>query len=274
MIYLCATPIGNLEDITLRVVRILREADVIYAEDTRHTLQLLNHLGIKKPLVSCHEHNEQQRAQDIIADSRAGRMVAVVSDAGMPGISDPGGAVARAAAQAGEPFTVAPGASAALTSLVLSALPCDRFVFEGFLPRDKKPRRARLEALRREPRTAILYESPFRLRDTLEELLRELGDRPAAVCRELTKFYEETRRAPLSELASHYEQNPPKGECVLVLSGAPPQESPAQSEEEQLQAMQALIDRGMKPKEAAKQAAATMTSAQLYNRYMKPQNNG
>ena len=268
MLYLCATPIGNLEDITYRVVRILGEADVIYAEDTRRTVQLLSHLGLKKPLCSCHEHNEREKAKEIVALAAQGKNVAVVSDAGMPGISDPGAEVVAAAIEAGVPFTVAPGASAAVTSVVLSGLPCGRFVFEGFLPREKKPRRERLALLKAETRTTVLYESPFRLRDTLLELREELGDRPAAVCRELTKIHEEAVRGTLSELAAHYAE-PPKGECVIVLSGGQPEEKALLPVEEQLALMQQRIDAGEKPKAAAKAAAQGISPSELYRLYVQ-----
>ena len=268
MLYLCATPIGNLEDITYRVVRILSEADAIYAEDTRRTVQLLNHLGLKKPLSSCHEHNEREKAQEIVALAAAGKNIAVVSDAGMPGISDPGARVAEAAIAAGVPFTVAPGASAAVTAVVLSGLPCGRFVFEGFLPREKKPRRERLALLKNEPRTAVLYESPFRLKDTLLELRDALGDRPAAVCRELTKIHEETVRGSLSELAAHYAE-PPKGECVIVLSGAEETAAETPSLDAQLAAMEARIASGEKPRAAAKAVANGISPTELYNAYLK-----
>lgn len=270
MLYLCATPIGNLEDITLRVRRILQEADVVYAEDTRHTLALFNHLGIKNRLVSCHEHNERLRTEEVLELLRQGKDVAVVSDAGMPGISDPGALLAAAAAREGLPFTVLPGPSASVTALVLSALPCERFVFEGFLPREKKPRRERLELLKKEERTTILYESPYRLRDTLEELFKELGDRPAAVCRELTKVYEECIRGTLGSLIEHYEQAP-KGECVLILGGAQKQQAQEADEEELIRRMSRLIAEGEKPKSAAKKAAegSAQSASDLYNAYQR-----
>lgn len=269
MITLCATPIGNLEDITLRVLRALQECDAVYAEDTRHTLALLNHFDIKKPLVSCHEHNERERAQEIIARSRSGEHIVIVSDAGMPGISDPGAAVVQAAIAAGEAFTLCPGASAALMSAVISGLPCDKFCFEGFLPRDKKPRRERIAVLAAEQRTAVLYESPFRLKDTLTELARELGERPCAVCRELTKIHEECKRGTLSELAAYYDEHPPKGECVIVLGGAQPCKETAPEEADLLTELSAAIAAGEKPKAAAKRIAKGITASELYNLYMQ-----
>ena len=268
MILLCATPIGNLEDITLRVINALRDCDGIYAEDTRRTLALLNHLGIKKPLFSCHEHNERQRAEEIVARSKAGETLVVVSDAGMPGISDPGAAVAAAAIAANEPFTVCPGASAVLMSAVLSGLDCARFCFEGFLPREKKPRRERLELLQSETRTTVLYESPFRLKDTLLELLATLGDRPCAVCRELTKLHEEVCRGTLSSVAGHFD-SPPKGECVIIVDGAAEKGEALPTEEDLLWAMAKAVAAGEKPKAAAKRLAQGITPSELYNRYMR-----
>lgn len=266
MLYLCATPIGNLEDITLRVSRILSEADIIAAEDTRRTLKLLNHLGLKKQLISCHEHNQRERAVELIRMVQEGKTVAVVSDAGMPGISDPGSAIVKAAIEAGVEFTVLPGASAVLTAVVFSGLDCGRFVFEGFLPREKKQRMERIASLLREPRTAVIYESPYRLRDTLLELLKNLGDRPAAVCRELTKIYEETVRGTLSTLLEHYTEAP-KGECAIVLGGAViAKEEPSLSV--LLATMLKGIGEGMRPKDAAKAAAGKNANA-LYQEYLK-----
>ncbi|MGI6193549.1 MAG: 16S rRNA (cytidine(1402)-2'-O)-methyltransferase [Christensenellales bacterium] len=268
MIYLCATPIGNLEDITQRAVRILSECDAVYAEDTRRSLVLLNHLGIKKPVFSCHEHNERQKAREIVARSAAGETVVVVSDAGMPGISDPGAAVVAAAIESGEPFTVLPGVSAVLTSAVLSGLPCDRFVFEGFLPREKKEREARIAQLKAEPRTAVLYESPFRLHDTLKELSIKLGEsRCAAVCRELTKLHEECVRGTLLELAEHFSAGA-KGECVIVLAGAEEKEE-APDLEKMLAEVESAVLAGERAKDAAKRFAKGISPSVLYNEYMK-----
>jgi len=269
MIYLCATPIGNLEDITQRAVRILTECDAVYAEDTRRTLVLLNHLGIKKPVFSCHEHNERPKAKEIVARSAAGETIAVVSDAGMPGISDPGAAVVAAAIESGEPFTVLPGPSAALTAAVLSGLDCGRFVFEGFLPREKREREARIEALSEESRTAILYESPFRLGNTLRELSERLGrERRAAVCRELTKIYEECVRGTLEELAERFSEGT-KGECVIVLAGAQPGEEEADLERMLMQ-MERAVRAGERAKDAAKRLAkGGITPSALYNEYLR-----
>lgn len=269
MIYLCPTPIGNLEDITQRAVRILNECDAVYAEDTRRTLQLLNHLGIKKPVFSCHEHNERQKAKEIVSRSALGETIAVVSDAGMPGISDPGAAVVAAAIEAGEPFTVLPGPSAAVTAAVLSGLDCARFVFEGFLPREKREREQRVKGLACEQRTVILYESPFRIGDTLRELSEQLGEsRRAAVCRELTKLYEECARGTLGELTERFLEGT-KGECVIVLAGA---EKAAEEEvdlERMLVQMEGAIRSGERAKDAAKRIAKGVSPSVLYNEYLR-----
>jgi len=223
MLYVCATPIGNLEDITLRVLRVLAEADFIAAEDTRRTLQLLNHYEIKSPLVSYHEHNKDEKGRIVLARLLAGESCALVSDAGMPGVSDPGADLVRLCWENDVPVTVCPGASAAVTAVVLSGLDCGRYVFEGFLPHGKnvkKERAKRIATLQAEHRTVVLYESPHRLKETLAELLAAFGDRPIAVARELTKKFEEVRRGQLSEVLAHFRTNEPKGEFVLVLAGA------------------------------------------------------
>lgn len=268
MIYLCATPIGNLEDITKRVERVLRECDAVYAEDTRHTLALLNHLGIKKPVFSCHEHNERARAAEIVARSKAGENVAVVSDAGMPGISDPGAAVVREAIDAGEPFTVLPGASAALASAVMSGFSCERFVFEGFLPRDNKQRNQRINSLLKEERTAVIYESPLRLFGTLKELAEKLGNRNAAVCLELTKLHEECVRGTLFELAGRFSDGA-RGECVIVLAGAAPETEAPADIERMIAELKAAELAGERVKEAAKRVAAGIAPSALYNEYLR-----
>jgi 16S rRNA (cytidine1402-2'-O)-methyltransferase len=218
-LYICATPIGNLEDITLRALRILREVDYIAAEDTRHTLKLLNHYGISKPLISYHEHNQRERGQRIIELLMQGYNVALVSDSGMPGISDPGIPLIGLARQNGIPVTVLPGPTASIAALVLSGMDTSRFVFEGFLPREKKDREARLEELKREQRTVILYEAPHRLVTTLKDMLDKLGNRKVAVVRELTKVHEEVIILNLERMLEHFKEHPPKGEIVLILEG-------------------------------------------------------
>lgn len=270
MLYLVPTPIGNLEDITLRSLRVLKKVDCIFAEDTRHTLGLLNHFDIHVPLQSCHQHNERECAQKITDLLEQGKEIALVSDAGMPGISDPGHIIVQRVIEAGLSFTVLPGASAATTALVLSGLPCDQFVFVGFLPRGKKQRKATILALQNETRTMILYESPYRLHATLMELSESLQNRNAAVCRELTKMHEECRRGTLSALADHYQETV-KGECVLLIHGVDPASlSPEENEESRLQIMEEWVAQGHKAKDAAKRAATVSVSAnQLYQLYLK-----
>lgn len=218
MLSLCATPIGNLGDLTPRVAEAFSASDCIYCEDTRRTLQLLNHLGLKKPLVSCHAHNEAARTEELIALLRAGKHICYASDAGMPGISDPGERLVRACIEHDLPFEVLPGASAVLTAAVLSGLPCGRFTFFGFLPRDNSARREMLSDLAACPHLMILYESPHRVVSTLRLLLDTLGDRPAALVRELTKKFEGAERGTLSALLARLTE-PPKGECVLCVLG-------------------------------------------------------
>lgn len=258
MLYLCATPIGNLEDITLRVLSTLRAADEIWAEDTRHTLTLLNHFGIKKPLVSCHEHNERARAAMLIEAIRAGRTIAYCSDAGMPGISDPGALLVRTCYAHNLPVSVLPGASAALSAAVLSGLPCDTFTFYGFLPREKKARKARMEQIKCSEHMILLYESPLRLPATLKELADALGHtRQAAVLRELTKRYEEVVRGTLLELSERYSAAP-RGEIVITIEGCE-KEAPEKTDETALdQALLSLIALGFSPRDAATAVSALL----------------
>jgi 16S rRNA (cytidine1402-2'-O)-methyltransferase len=218
---LVPTPIGNLEDITLRAKRILGEVDAVIAEDTRVSGRLLQHLGLSKPLIAFHAHNEHRALQGIIARIARGERLALVSDAGTPGISDPGFLLVRACASAGLAVETLPGPTAFVPALVNSGLPCDRFAFEGFLP-VKKGRRSRLDDLKAETRTMIFYESPHRIARTLRELADALGaGRPAAVSREITKLHEETRRGTLGELRAHFETHAPRGEFVVVIAGTP-----------------------------------------------------
>ena len=224
-LYLVATPIGNLADLSERAVKVLSEVDFVAAEDTRNTRALLSHFDIHRELVSYHEHNKHERGPQLIARLASGESCALVTDAGMPAISDPGEDLVRLAAEAGIPVTCIPGGTAAVTALALSALPTGRFAFEGFLPPDKRERRLRLDALTREERTAILYEAPHRLKKTLSELCEALGaDRKISLCRELTKLNEEIVRTDLSGAVAYYEEREPRGEYVLVLGGAKPPE--------------------------------------------------
>lgn len=219
-LYLVGTPIGNLEDITMRALRVLREVALIAAEDTRQTRKLLTHFDIHTPLVSYHEHNQRTAGPYLIERLSAGEDVALVTDAGMPAISDPGEDLVRLALAAGIPVVPVPGPTALITALVISGLPTDRFAFEGFLPTKKKDRQERLAELKRERRTWIIYEAPHRLLGTLEDLQRELGDRPMAAARELTKIHEEVVRGTPAQLLQHFQQHPPRGEFVLVVEGA------------------------------------------------------
>ena len=249
-IYICPTPIGNMEDITIRALELLKECDLIACEDTRHTVGLLSHFDIHKPLVSYHKFNENSRAAELVEQARS-KVIAVVSDAGMPGISDPGFAVVKAARDAGVYVTVLPGASAAVCAAVLSGLPCERFIFEGFLPSENKDRKERLSQLVKEERSVILYESPHRLAKTLAELAKALGERKIAACRELSKLHEECVVFELSKYEEFLEQHPPRGEYVLVVQGAE-KALPVGTLEEQLEEMLAS---GMDKKEAVKAVA-------------------
>lgn len=256
MLYLAATPIGNMEDITLRTIRVLKNVSSIYCEDTRHTAALLNRLSIKKQLISCHEHNENERADEILRRVRGGEAIAFVSDAGMPGISDPGERLVTACIREDVPFTVLPGASASLTALVLSGFPSRGACFYGFLPRETKPRRGAVAELAVYRGTLILYESPLRVSATCRELAEALGDRPAALVRELTKLHEEAVRETLSVLAERYAETPPRGECVLVIGGVP--DAPAASKEDARAMLSSLLARGVRAKDAAKEVSALL----------------
>lgn len=218
-LHLVPTPIGNLKDITLRALEILKEADVIAAEDTRNTLKLLNHFDIKKTLISYHMHNEQGKSDEIISRLRNGEDIALVSDAGMPGISDPGAVIVSKCIEEGIEFEVLPGASAFTTALIYSGLDTTKFAFRGFIPRDNKGRNEIIEEIKNHRETILLYEAPHRLLSTLTFLKENLGDRKIAACRELTKLHEEIVRGTLSEVIDHFKEKSPRGEFVLVLSG-------------------------------------------------------
>lgn len=220
VLYLCPTPIGNLEDITLRVLRILKEADYIAAEDTRVTKRLLNHYGIKTPLVSYREHNREQMGRKIVEDILEGKSVALVSDAGTPGISDPGEDLVKKAVDAGVPVVPLPGPSAVICAVSASGLSTSKFAFEGFLPQKSTERRKQLEKLRDEKRTIVVYEAPHRLLKCLSDIRDILGERKIAVAREMTKLHEEFFRGTVSEAIEKFESTPPKGEIVLVIEGA------------------------------------------------------
>lgn len=218
-LYLCATPIGNLGDITLRVLRVLKEVDLIAAEDTRNSIRLLNHFGIQTPLTSYHEHNKAEKGAWLVEKLQEGKEIALITDAGTPGISDPGEDLVRICNQAGIEVTSLPGAAACITALTMSGQKTRRFAFEAFLPRDKKERAEILKEMAEETRTLVLYEAPHRLLKTLRELYEALGERSVTVCRELTKRFEEKQKMTLSEAVSCYEQTEPRGEFVLVIEG-------------------------------------------------------
>ncbi len=259
-LYLCATPIGNLEDITFRVLRTLKEADLIAAEDTRNSRKLLNHFEIHTPMTSYHEYNKYEKGRWLIEQMEQGKNIALITDAGTPGISDPGEELVAMCRQEGIEVTSIPGPAACITALTMSGLPTRRFSFEAFLPADKKERKAVLQELKTDTRTIVLYEAPHRLLKTLEELYQELGNRKIAVCRELTKKHETQFQAPLEEACSYYRENPPKGECVLVLEGRPRQELKREEQQkwEEMSVedhVKLYLDQGMDKKEAMKQAA-------------------
>lgn len=219
-LYLCATPIGNLEDITLRVLRTLKEVDLIAAEDTRNSMKLLNHFEIKVPLTSYHEFNKIEKAYQLVKILHEGKNIALITDAGTPGISDPGEELVRICCEQGIEVTALPGAAACVTALTVSGLATRRFAFEAFLPRDRKERGRIMDGLKEETRTIVLYEAPHRLVHTLEELLQVLGsDRRISVCRELTKIHEEVIRCSIGEMIEYYHKQEPRGEYVLVVEG-------------------------------------------------------
>ena len=218
-LYLCATPIGNLEDITFRVLRTLKEVDLIAAEDTRNSIKLLNHFEIKTPMTSYHEFNKIEKAYQLVAKLKEGQNIALITDAGTPGISDPGEDIVRICYEEGVPVTSLPGAAACITALTMSGRPTRRFAFEAFLPRDKKERAAVLEELKNETRTIIIYEAPHHLVKTITELMNALGDRELTVCRELTKKHEEKRQTTFLELLEYSKEHEPRGEYVLIICG-------------------------------------------------------
>ena len=259
-LYLCATPIGNLEDITMRVLRTLQEVDLIAAEDTRNSMKLLNHFEIKTPMTSYHEYNRIEKAHVLIAKMQEGTNIALITDAGTPGISDPGEDLVRLCYEAGIEVTSLPGACACVTALTLSGLGTRRFCFEAFLPMEKKERQEILNELKEETRTIIVYEAPHRLVRTLGELLEALGNRRLTICRELTKKHETAFQTMLEEALEYYQEQEPRGECVLVLEG----KSREQVRLEQQQSwesisieehMEQYLAKGMDRKEAMKQVA-------------------
>ena len=251
-LYICPTPIGNLEDITLRTLRVLKEVDLIAAEDTRHSINLLNHYDIKRPLTSYHEHNIRQKGGELVDKLKEGLNIAIITDAGMPGISDPGSDIIRLAIEEDIEVIGLPGASAGITALVVSGLPTERFVFEGFLPSKKQDKKKRLKEIESECRTIILYESPHRILATLEDILEILGNRNIAVVRELTKLYEEVFRSDTQGALEKFSQDRIRGEFVLILQGGKEEED---EEIDILRELQKYIDDGFSKKESVKMLA-------------------
>ena len=259
-LYLCATPIGNLEDITFRVVRTLKEVDVIAAEDTRNSIKLLNHFEIKTPLTSYHEFNKYDKAKVLVSRMLGGENIALITDAGTPGISDPGEELVRQCYEAGVEVTSLPGAAACVTALTLSGLSTRRFAFEAFLPADKKEKAAILEELKSETRTIIIYEAPHRLKKTIAELLSVLGNRRLTAVKELTKLHENVFLTTFEEALDYYEENEPRGEFVLVIEGRKIEELKKEKEASFQEMdinehMKLYIDKGMDKKEAMKAVA-------------------
>ena len=277
ILYVCGTPIGNLEDMTPRAVRILNEVDIIAAEDTRNSSKLLNHFDIHTPMVSYHKYNEHERGAELIEKLKEGTNIAIITDAGMPAISDPGETLVHMAHEEKIPVAVIPGPSAGISALALSGLDTRRFVFEGFLPRVKKEHKERLEAIRVEERTIVLYEAPHRLQKTLEELTQLLGeDRMMSISREISKKHEETVVSTIGQAFKHYTENEPKGEFVLVIAGR----DKAEAIEEQRKSWESMtveehveyyIAQGNDKKEAMRLAAADrgVSRRDIYNAIMK-----
>jgi 16S rRNA (cytidine1402-2'-O)-methyltransferase len=260
-LYLCPTPLGNLEDMSFRAVRVLKEAAAVAAEDTRHTIKLLNHFDIHVPLISYHEHNKAERGPEIVRRLLQGETIALVSDAGMPGISDPGVDLVRLAIEQNIPVVPLPGPNAALTALIASGLDTTLFTFVGFLPKTNKHRRELLAKLARHPYTLVFYESPHRLKATLEEIKSALGDRQAVAARELTKKFEEFVRGTLGSISLHFNEHQPRGEFTLIVAGISDDEVVAAEADsfaglDVIQAVQMLIERGINKKDAIREVAS------------------
>lgn len=275
-LYLCATPIGNLEDITYRVVRTLNEVDLIGAEDTRNSIKLLNHFDIKTPMTSYHEFNKYDKAKQLVEMMKEGKNIAIITDAGTPGISDPGEEVVRQCFEAGIQVTSLPGPAACITALTMSGQKTRRFCFEAFLPKDKKEKVAVLEELKNETRTIIIYESPHRLARTLKELRETLGNRQLTLCRELTKKYEEADKTTIDQAIEKYNEKEPRGEYVLVIEGKSQEE--IQEENKQKwesmtieEHMEYYISQGNDKKSAMKLVAKDrgVSKRDIYNQLIK-----
>ena len=259
-LYLCATPIGNLEDMTFRVIRTLKEVDLIAAEDTRNSIKLLNHFEIQTPMTSYHEYNKYEKGRKLVEKLLEGQNIALITDAGTPGISDPGEELVKMCYESGIPVTSLPGAAACITALTISGLSTRRFAFEAFLPSDKKEREQILKEMETETRTMIVYEAPHRLVKTLKLFLERLGNRKITVCRELTKRHETALAVTLEEAVAHYEANPPKGECVLVIEGTSREEARAEERKQWEEMtiedhMEVYTKQGMDKKSAMKAVA-------------------
>ena len=273
-LYLVATPIGNLGDMTFRAIQTLKECDLIAAEDTRHTLKLLNHFEIKKPMISYFEHNKLQRGEELIRLLLEGKNIALVSDAGSPGISDPGEELVRLAIQNNVPVTMVPGATASVMALVLSGLPCDRFCFEGFLPHEKKERKKKVAGLKNEDRTMVFYISPHRTLEVLADIRDALGNRSCALCRELTKKHEEILRGTLEEIITELSKRESiRGEMVLILQGCDSNTEDGENEFLSMtidEHMELYLSKGFDSKEAMKQVAADrrIPKREVYSRYI------
>lgn len=277
-LYLCATPIGNLEDITLRVLRILKEVDIIAAEDTRNTIKLLNHYNIKTPMTSYHEYNKITKAETLVDKLLKGKNIALVTDAGTPGISDPGEELVKKAYEAGIQVTSLPGACACITALTLSGLSTRRFAFEAFLPANKKERKIILDSLKNETRTIVIYEAPHHLKSTLSELYNSLGNQKITICRELTKLHETVQLYTLASAIEYYNNNQPKGEYVLIIDGCTFNELEIQKQEiwKQMSISEHIniyLAEGLSKKEAMKKVASDrgISKRDVYNAILMPE---
>ena len=272
-LYLVATPIGNLEDITLRALRVLKEADLIACEDTRHTRKLLDHFGISKPTVSYHEHNEQARAQELTVRLLSGASIALVTDAGTPGISDPAYRIVSAAIDAGISVIPIPGATAMIAGLIASGLPTDAFLFVGFLPAKRQARRAKLVELQSVRETIVCYEAPHRVKETLSEAREVLGNRQAALAREITKLYEQFIRGTLAEISAELQGSEPRGEMTLVIAGASKEENLTLQNNSSIndQLEQLMKDTGLSRNDAMKQLARIrgVSKKEIYSLLLK-----